>query len=1183
MDGEKEETREELGLRRAVVLVGYETRWIVAKLRAASLALANICFLGRLHGGNRCVAVWVRGEEGGGSSFQVVVTVGSRRAHIFIPTSEFGEGWGDVALVIEGFGFGDGWVRRPTGLQTKVLSSSGPVSLPAQGVAGGVSVVHSSAEEDWFRLLDRALVGKIRDIDGKGLSFAKIFDWVLRWLNFSVKVDVRPLGNQAFLFVLPTRHEAESLFHRRWTIGGCLLELGWWNPLALCASSKSSPPAHRVWVQVVGLSIHLRGLEVYRQIGDQCGGFVAADESSVDLGSVEAGPTAELAVTEADLRLDKSRRDFRSGNRSFPKIMGVKDYHNRFMRETDFLGNRVWSLGQPGSHLGFKGVLQPTSLGHPEAHRDGSQGLGTHKWVKSLASKVLGLMDVMGQQKQDAPLTQPNLCGLASDHTDLLNLSIKRVFASIHTGVGSTDPVCEVGLSAEAARSPVETIGGGFVAASENGTSQLAESALDARHTMSDRVALSVDEHESRLELESSCDVLSGNDTGSHLLLASASGTSQVEAVAMTERHSPAVLQLSCDASWADQGEVFEVGHEIAGPSQVLGNELVVTDLQSLAVLHIDLVTGFKQKQKFGDSEGFSGEDIPSAEAMSQWVLDRISEVSRCLGLSFEGHEEEAMRLFGAVEASWRLGTPSSGVSRSLVTPSKGVAEPTVIMYKYFYDFAKGRNDLGHELFLAWAGWVCVWTALMLFVLAIFNACAIINRFTRIAGELFGMLIAVLFIQEAIKGLVSEFETSKSEDPTLRKNQFQWLYTNGLLGIIFCFGLLYTALRSRTARSWKYGTGWLRDFIADYGVPLMVVAWTALSFSVPSKVPSGVPRRLFSPLPWESASLYHWTVIKTLLCGLIGLPPSNGVIPQSPMHTKSLAVLKRQLIRKKMVESAKESIKQQASNSEIYGNMQAVFIEMDSSPIDTVVQELEDLKVAIMESENKGANANGTFDPVKHIDAYLPVRVNEQRVSNLLQSLLVAISVCAMPLIKMIPTSVLWGYFAYMAIDSLPGNQFWERLLLVFITPRRRYKVLEGVHASFVESVPFRHIMMFTLFQFVYFLVCFGVTWIPIAGILFPVPFFILISIRQYILPKFFHPNHLRELDAAEYEEIVGAPQLSPILSFGCKGKIKRSCFLQAGWIFLILQTRRLGELKHPCERNSWRVTGPTNLRWQTS
>ncbi|KAK9269426.1 hypothetical protein L1049_001199 [Liquidambar formosana] len=509
-----------------------------------------------------------------------------------------------------------------------------------------------------------------------------------------------------------------------------------------------------------------------------------------------------------------------------------------------------------------------------------------------------------------------------------------------------------------------------------------------------------------------------------------------------------------------------------------------------------------------------------------------------------------------------------------------GVAEPTVIMYTYLYNFAKERADLGQELFLAWAGWVCIWTALLLFLLAVFNACTIITRFTRIAGELFGMLIAVLFIQEAVKGVVSEFKIPKAEDPTSEKYQFQWLYTNGLLGIIFSFGLLFTSLKSRRARSWRYGTGWFRSFIADYGVPLMVLVWTALSFSVPDKVPSGVPRRLYSPLPWDSSSLHHWTVIKdlgkvppvyifaafipavmiaglyffdhsvasqmaqqkefnlknpsayhydilllgimTLLCGLIGLPPSNGVLPQSPMHTKSLAVLKRQLIRKRMVQSAKECIKQQASNSEIYGKMQAVFIEMDTAPALLVAKELKELKDAVMKGEDKGSPI-AKFDPERHIDAYLPVRVNEQRVSNLLQSLLVGASLFSMPIIKKIPTSVLWGYFAYMAIDSLPGNQFWERMLLLFIAPRRRYKVLEGVHASFVESVPFKCIVMFTLFQFVYLLVCFGVTWIPIAGILFPLPFFLLISIRQHLLPKLFHPQHLWELDAAEYEEIAGA------------------------------------------------------------
>jgi hypothetical protein len=39
----------------------------------------------------------------------------------------------------------------------------------------------------------------------------------------------------------------------------------------------------------------------------------------------------------------------------------------------------------------------------------------------------------------------------------------------------------------------------------------------------------------------------------------------------------------------------------------------------------------------------------------------------------------------------------------------------------------------------------------LLFLLAILGACSFINRFTRVAGELFGLLIAMLFMQEAIR------------------------------------------------------------------------------------------------------------------------------------------------------------------------------------------------------------------------------------------------------------------------------------------------------------------------------------------------------------------------------------------------------------------------------------------------
>ncbi|KAL5571491.1 hypothetical protein UlMin_021088 [Ulmus minor] len=345
-----------------------------------------------------------------------------------------------------------------------------------------------------------------------------------------------------------------------------------------------------------------------------------------------------------------------------------------------------------------------------------------------------------------------------------------------------------------------------------------------------------------------------------------------------------------------------------------------------------------------------------------------------------------------------------------------------------------GSDDLGKELFLAWAGWVCVWTALFLFFLAIFNASAIIKRFTRIAGGLFGMLIAILFIQQAVKG----------------KYQFQWIYVNGPLGIIFSFGLLFTALKSRRARSWRYGTGLLRSFIADYGVPFMVLIWSALSFSVPGGVPSDdmgrvppvyisasfVPAMMIAGLYFfdhsvasqlaqqkefnlKNPSSYHYDILilgfMTLLCGLIGLPPSKGVLPQSPMHTKALFG-PRKLIRKKLVKSVKECMGSNASNSEIYGRRQAIFIEMDATTAWII-------------------------------------------------------------------------------------NDFWS-----FLLGGRLYSPEGRSHETLIVN-----------------LICFAVTWIPIAAILFPLPFFLLISIRQHILPKLFDPLHLHELDAAEYEEISGA------------------------------------------------------------
>ncbi|KAL8465430.1 hypothetical protein ACS0TY_034802 [Phlomoides rotata] len=565
-----------------------------------------------------------------------------------------------------------------------------------------------------------------------------------------------------------------------------------------------------------------------------------------------------------------------------------------------------------------------------------------------------------------------------------------------------------------------------------------------------------------------------------------------------------------------------------------------------------------------------------------------------------------------------------------------GVAEPTVLMYTFMFDFVKDRKDLGQKLFLAWAGWVCVWTALLLFLLAVLGACSIINRFTRIAGELFGLLIAMLFMQQAIRGVVEEFGIPQSENSRTTALLPSWRFGNGMFALVLSFGLLLTALSSRKARSWRYGTGMLRGFIADYGVPLMVLVWTGVSYIPVNDVPRGIPRRLFSPNPWSPGAYSNWTVIKdmvnvpilyiigafipatmiavlyyfdhsvasqlaqqkefnlkkpssyhydllllgflVIICGLIGIPPSNGVIPQSPMHTKSLATLKHQLLRNKLVSTARESIRKNANLSQLYRSMQEAYTGMQTPLVyqTPAVLGLKELKDSTIQQASSSGFLDmpvdaAIFDVDKDIDDLLPMEVKEQRLSNLLQALMVGCCVAAMPLLKKIPTSVLWGYFAFMAIESLPGNQFWERILLLFTAPSRRYMVLKEYHATFVETVPFKTIAVFTLFQTFHLLLCFGITWIPIAGVLFPLLIMLLIPVRQYLLPKFFKAAHLQDLDAAEYEE---APAITYNISYDDQDNHEpQAPNLDSGEVLDTIITRSRGEIR---QGRSPKVTSST-------
>ena len=87
-------------------------------------------------------------------------------------------------------------------------------------------------------------------------------------------------GLMLFDFELPFKAERVLTRGKR-SIKENFIILDRWNPEVGCLCKNSN--ADEAWVRVVGLPLHLWSLEVFKRIGDGCGGFVVVDEDTRSL------------------------------------------------------------------------------------------------------------------------------------------------------------------------------------------------------------------------------------------------------------------------------------------------------------------------------------------------------------------------------------------------------------------------------------------------------------------------------------------------------------------------------------------------------------------------------------------------------------------------------------------------------------------------------------------------------------------------------------------------------------------------------------------------------------------------------------------------------------------------------------------------------------------------------------
>jgi len=143
------------------------------------------------------------------------------------------------------------------------------------------------------------------------------------------------------------------------------------------------------------------------------------------------------------------------------------------------------------------------------------------------------------------------------------------------------------------------------------------------------------------------------------------------------------------------------------------------------------------------------------------------------------------------------------------------------------------------------------------------------------------------------------------------------------------------------------------------------------------------------------------------------------------------------------------------------------------------------------------------------------VSCNENRISNLMQAVLIGCTLAAIKLIGMLPIAALDGLFIYMGIASFAGNTFYERVVL-YITDKdlREARRLPFIGKDF-KKVPLKTIHLFTLLQFFILACIFVITLLDYVDCLFPVLIAVLVPVRIYYLPRLFGKEAVDILDAA--------------------------------------------------------------------
>lgn len=424
-----------------------------------------------------------------------------------------------------------------------------------------------------------------------------------------------------------------------------------------------------------------------------------------------------------------------------------------------------------------------------------------------------------------------------------------------------------------------------------------------------------------------------------------------------------------------------------------------------------------------------------------------------------------------------------------------GFSGPLLVFEEAFFSFCES-NNLEYIVGRAWIGF---WLILLVVLVVAFEGSFLVQYISRYTQEIFSFLISLIFIYETFSKLIKIFQDyplQESYAPVVMKPKPQGPVPNtALLSLVLMVGTFLLAMMLRKFKNSTYFPGKLRRVIGDFGVPIsiliMVLVDTFIKNTYTQKlsVPDGLKVSNSSARGWVIHPLGLYTHFPKWMMFASVLPALLVFI---------LIFLESQITTLIVSKPERKMIKGSGFHLDLLlvvgmGGVAALFGMPWLSA--TTVRSVTHANALTVMGKASGPGAAAQIQEVK-----------EQRISGLLVSVLVGLSILMEPILSRIPLAVLFGIFLYMGITSLSGIQLFDRILLLFKPPKYHPDV------PFVKRVKTWRMHLFTGIQ----IICLAVLWVvksTPASLALPFVLILTVPLRRLLLPLIFRELELQCLD----------------------------------------------------------------------